>query len=371
MLCSSGIARDSKTDKPLGDHYLLLVTAASASILSQEKIVQFDQSDYQGLAVTFLNPYDTSPIPSAEDMQARLTEWKKSTKKDIWPWLFLNRMIGPNPSEDNPNGRNPYFSRIKGADLEGGGSQKDFLTYWQNSLQAARATHAPGVVVDLEFYMNYAGYDPTKLAKQAGKSPAEIVTLLRQLGMQLADTAAKAYPHATLWLLFTDLGDPKFVVAENGSYYPSPAYIVLGLLDEIQSKQYALNVISGGEVGLGYCHTSINQLKMKIRNRAADFSPILQKYSGTIELGGVLTLWNEPAGKSGWLNSGYCAQSSAFTAEDLEPFLELILQSYRYNWIYASGDGSYFPFQARSASRFDAVIEKAQHNVYSTGSSKY
>jgi hypothetical protein len=45
--------------------------------------------------------------------------------------------------------------------------------------------------------------------------------------------------------------------------------------------------------------------------------------------------------------------------EDLEPYLELIAQTYRYNFIYASGDGGYSAFRPEIAQRFNAVIAKA------------
>jgi len=49
--------------------------------------------------------------------------------------------------------------------------------------------------------------------------------------------------------------------------------------------------------------------------------------------------------------------------EDLEPYLELLFSSYRFNWIYASGDGNYLPFSPESAIRFDRVISKARTQV--------
>ena len=60
------------------------------------------------------------------------------------------------------------------------------------------------------------------------------------------------------------------------------------------------------------------------------------------------------------MNEGSCKTASAATAEDLQPYLELLLKSYRYNWIYASSDGNYLAFVPESASRFDAVIRRAK-----------
>ncbi len=51
------------------------------------------------------------------------------------------------------------------------------------------------------------------------------------------------------------------------SYFPSPAYIAMGLLDEIQEKQLKLRVLTGGEGSIGYCHVSMPEFQDKIRDR--------------------------------------------------------------------------------------------------------
>jgi len=362
-------SRGAGKDGPLGSHYLLLATGFNRETFTPDKIAQFDQSPYEGLAVVFLGAYETTPIPSAAEMKARIKEWKKGTKKDLWPWLFLNRMVGPDPEQINPRGRVPYYLRIKGLDLDGAASaQRDFLEYWQNALQAAKDTGAPGVFLDMEFYLNYAGYNPVKLAAQMGKPPGEVAGLLRQLGAKMAEIANREHPHATLWFLFTDLNDPNFANSDGQAFYPSPAYIVMGMLDVIQAKHYSLRAISGGEVGLGYCHTTLNQLNMKIRNRVKDFQVAMQQYSQVLELGGTLAPWSDRAGKSDWMKEGFCGSSSAETAEELQPYLETILRTYRYNWIYATTGGNYYPFRPQSAPRFDAMIRKAEQGAYGLAS---
>jgi hypothetical protein len=355
----SGAARSS------GDHYLLLVTSVNASTFTPEKLTQFDRSAYEGVAVPFLNAYDTGPIPTAAAMEASLSEWKKVTKKDLWPWVYINRMMGQDPARKEQIAKYPYFAKIQGADLEDkAGAQKDFLQYWQNAFRAAKNTQSPGVVADLEFYNYYPEYDPTILAKELGKTPQQAIDLLRQLGARMADSAAADYPSATVWFLFTDLGNPSWKVVDGKPYYASPAYVVQGMLDQIQKARLSLKVLSGGEVSLAYCSTSLEQLRMKISRRAAGFAPQIQKYGGALELAGTITLWNEPAGKTGWMKQS-CSGSDAATVEDLQPYLEVLLKSYRYNWIYASGAGSYLAFQPESAPRFDAVIDKAKARVAS------
>jgi hypothetical protein len=348
----------------LGSRYLMLVTSVKADTLTADRIAQFDRSNYDGVAVAFLNAYDTSTIPSAGEMRTAIAAWKTISQKQFWPWVFFNRMVGPDPAGNNPHAQEPYFKRIKGVDLQNEtGAMQDFVQYWRNALAAAKDSSSPGIVIDLEFYLDHSAYDPTVLARRMGKTPQETMALLRQLGARLADIAASEYPNATLWFLFTDLGGARFKVVDNQEYYPSPAYLVMGLLDRIKQDHLPLTVISGGEVGLGYCHTSLDQMQMKIRNRAAAFESDLQQYRGILQLGGTITLWNQPSGKSSWIAEGFCGRSPAATAEDLQPYLELLFHTYRYNWIYASGNGSYYAFSAESAPRFDRVISKAKQQT--------
>jgi hypothetical protein len=74
----------SATDR-LGKHYLMLVNTAMASKMDAQKMAQFDRSPYDGLAVSFADAYDTSPVLSAATMEAQMSSLKNSTTKDIWP----------------------------------------------------------------------------------------------------------------------------------------------------------------------------------------------------------------------------------------------------------------------------------------------
>jgi len=360
----TGTTQNTRTS--LGDHYLLLVSYLKPSTMNQARLSMFDSSAYDGVAVAFIGPYDDTPPPSAEEITAKMAEAGKWTKKDLWPWVYVNRMVGRDPGFNTSYGRTPYFSKIRGADLEDAtGAQGDFVKIWQNSLHAAKSKGVPGIVVDLEFYMNYKAYDPTVLAQQMGRDPKTTIELLKRLGARLADTAAKEYSDAVLWLLFTDLGQAGTIQSNGTSYYPSPAYVAMGLLDQIKSNHYSLKVISGGEVGLGYCSRSLSHLQRKIKQRAVDFAKQLQKYSANLELGGTIILWSDRRDKTDFVNEGDCAKSDADTVEQLQPYLEILLRSYRYNWVYGTYNSGYDPFHPRSAPRFDAVIGRARKNVQS------
>jgi len=360
LIAASSSDSHERHGKGMGEHYLLLVNTAYAPQLSAGKIAQFNQSPYDGIAVAFLHTYETSPIPDPAKMDAQIAEWKKVTNKDVWPWVFINRLLGIDPASKHPYTTDPYFKQIPGMDLDGKtGAQKDFLQNWQNALRTAKDTGAPGIVFDPEFYNYQNEYDVGELAGAIGKKPPEAVAMLRTLGAQMADTAASAYPGAILWFLFTGLTHPDYKVVGGVQYYPSPAYVTMGLLDEIQSKKLPLHLLSGGEGSLGYCHASLDEFQSSIRKRAGDFAPHLEKYKGILGLAGTLTLWSDPAAKKGWVKEGACETATAATVEDLEPYVELLLRSYGYNWIYGSVDGGYFAFEP-SASRFDAVLSKAK-----------
>jgi hypothetical protein len=348
------------------DHYLMLVNTAMARQMDASKIAQFDRSPYDALAVSFVPAYDTSHVPSTATMQASIAGWKKSTRKDIWPWVYLNRMVGANDVERNPLTQVAYFQRFQGLDLDGkAGAQKDFLENWRNALRVARETAVPGIVCDLEFYNNYQAYDVAELARMTSLAQPDALNSLRKLGARMADIAAEEYPGANLWFLFTGFTRDDYRVMEGRRYYLAATYIAEGLLDEVVQRRLRLRVLSGGEVGLGYCHVSLADLGAAIDKRAAAFAPLMQKYSGVLELAGTMTLWSDRAAKKDWVARGTCGASTASSVEDLIPYMELLFRSYRYNWIYGSPNGGYLAFQNASAGRFDAAIAQAKAHVFS------
>jgi hypothetical protein len=357
-------ASTSTTDR-LRNHYLMLVNTAMAKQMDAPKIAQFDRSPYDGLAISFADAYEASPMPSLVPMEAQIASWKKSTTKDIWPWVYLNRMIGANDAEGNRLTKVPYFQRFQGLDLDGkAGAQNDFLENWRNALRIAKETGVPGIVCDLEFYNNYKAYDLGELAQMTSKSPQDVLNALRQVGARMADIAAAEYRGATLWFLFTGFTRTEYRVIEGRPYYLTATYIAEGLLDQIQMHNLPLRVLSGGEVGLGYCHDSVDDLRQAIEKRAAVFAPLLQKYNGILELAGTMTLWSDRSAKKNWVAQGACGSSTAATVEDLIPYMELLFRSYRSNWIYGSVNGGYFAFQSTNAPRFDAAITQAKARAF-------
>ncbi|MGD0906547.1 MAG: hypothetical protein ABSA96_03130 [Candidatus Acidiferrales bacterium] len=357
----SAAAGTNRAAARLGNHYLMLVNSAVASQMDGQKLAQFDRSPYDGLAVSFEDAYDTSPVESAAAMEAQIAVWKKNTTKDIWPWVYLNRMVGGKDAEANEYAKVPYFQRIQGVDLDdSAGAQKDFLQNWRNALRVAKDTGVAGIVCDLEFYNNYKAYDLGELSRLRGQPPSELVKLLKQVGARMADAGAAEYPGATLWFLFTGFTRPDYRVVDGQPTYFAATYVVEGLLDRIEQRHLPLHVVTGGSVGLGYCHTSVDDLSQAIQKRASTFAPLLQEHGGILELAGTMTLWNDRSAKRTWVAQGACGASTANTIEDLEPYMELLFRSYRYNWIYGSPNGGYLAFQADTAPRFNAAISRAK-----------
>jgi hypothetical protein len=355
------------TSDRLSEHYLMLVNTAVARQIDAAKMAQFDRSPYDGLAVSFADAFDTSPVLPLSPMQAQMGTWKKSTPKDIWPWVYLNRMIGANDAEGNQDAKAPYFQKFPGLDLDGkAGAQNDFLENWRNALRLAKSTGVPGIVCDLEFYNNYKAYDLAELARMTSQPQPLLLDLLRKLGARMAQIAAKEYPQATLWFLFSGFSRTDYRVIDGRPYYLAATYIVEGALDEIQLRHLSVRVLSGGEVGLGYCHSSVDDLRQAIDKRAAVFAPLLQKYKGILELAGTMTLWSDRSAKKNWVAQGACGTSTAGTVEELIPYMELLFRTYRFNWLYGSPNGGYFAFQSTSAPRFDAAIRQAQELAFNT-----
>jgi len=341
--------------------YLLLVTFSFDFLTFTPPMVsEFQKSPYHAIAVPVVSAYDTGRIPSIEDLRAQITQFTTLTTKHIWPWIFLNRMVGTNLAEKNAHAQVPYFLGIKGADLDNStGAQNDFFQVWRVGLQAAKALGSPGVVFDPEFYNDYAAYKIPELARQTGKTPDEVMQLLRGVGAHMADIAQEELPGAKILIFFTGLGRPGWYTEGPASYYLSSAYVAMGLLERIKQSGYRLTVISGGEVGLGYCHSSLEQMQMKIDNRFKASLPFLDDYAGILVLGGTTTLWLDEAHKTGYFTQGYCGKCPAHNVEELQPYLEKLFRNYGYAWIWASGGGGYLAFDPQVTPRFNTTLARA------------
>ena len=285
--------------------------------------------------------------------------------------LFESHDIGANETEGNPDAKVPYFQKFQGLDLDGkAGAQNDFLENWRNALRLARETGVPGIVCDLEFYNNYKAYDLAELARMTQQPQQDALRALRQLGARMAGHRRGGVSRRARCGFFqAGFTRPDYRVIDGQPYYLAATYIAEGLLDQIQQRLLPLRVLSGGEVGLGYCHNSVDDLRQahcEARFTIA-FAPASAKNTmASWNLAGTMTLWSDRSAKKNWVAEGVCGTSAATSIEELIPYMELPDSvHYRYNWLYGSPNGGYsLPSNPSSAPRFDAAIAQAKERAY-------
>lgn len=336
--------------------YLLLVTFYNSS--GVERLATLDQSPYDGVAVPLVDAYDTGVPPRFQQVQARFAALHRQTYKHLWPWVFVNRMVGAGGS--NPQANKPGFQKIKGLDLDGtDGAKRAFLDLWRSALRQAKTTKVPGVVLDMEFYNNYAAYSIANLVWERHLPAAKVKKQLRQIGDRMARTAGEEYPYARIWVLNTGLSSPNGLISTKANQ-STRNYILRGLLDGARRRQLGLVVVDGGEESLGYCHHSASALRDAIQSRLKQYTPLLRDYQGTLQLGGTIALWRDAESRYGWLREGNCAVTDVQRPEDFSPYLNLLFANYRFVWIYAPIVGRYDPFDPVSSRRIDEVLSHAR-----------
>ncbi len=347
--------------------YLLLVPSTYENIfpkLDAKKVGLINESPYHGIAVRVISEFDDNPL-NFETLKSQAVAIRKSATKAVWPWIFINRIIGRDEPEGNANGNNiwqvikdkNYFRQIKGLELDDRSiALTGFYDLFRSSLQLAKLLSAPGIVFDLEPYNCSGAYQVAYLAKKYGLPPEEIIQRLQSLGKRLTAIAAEEYPDAVIWFLFTYLGrEPRaFWQTEE---YQSVAYIALGMLEEAAARRLPLRFVSGGEVGLGYCSRSLEELQGKIQRRARIFAPLLAKYPH-LSLGGTIAPWNDRQAKKGWMAAKTCGRSPLQNLEDFTPFIATLAANYDYLWIYATPMAGYDPFDASLAEQFHSGLAK-------------
>lgn len=338
-----------------------------------DKINFINNSPYNGIAVSLIDNYDIKK-GNLSNFEAQIKIIKENSRKDIWPWIFINRIIGHHEGgrAHNPKLSNlPYFRAIKGMDLYNEtGALDDFFSIWRLSLRIAKMLGAPGIVVDSEAYNNYRINTLDILARETQKPIPVVQERLREIGRILADLTREIYPEAVVWFLFTGLGEPDYHKLGSGqSVYRSLTYLVLGFLERTGEKPGAIKVISGGEISLGYCHPSAEAMGRKIAARQAAFREILQRYPN-LHLAGTLAPWHDAALKKPghYFSQGDC-DNSLKNLDDFQPLLRLLFSSYRLNWLYAAWGAGYHPWDDKTAPLYRRAIQEAQKNTPSRAAS--
>lgn len=344
--------------------YLLLVSFFSGRInnFDLKKIDAINKSPYDGVAVALIGAYDDSDY-ELKHFQRGARIINTYSKKKIWPWIFLNRIIGfdskKGQSHEGCGSNKKYFERIKGIDIYNEFSAlDDFYKIYKISLKIAKINKSPGVVVDPEAYNNYNAYNLNYISMKLGRSENSVIRGLKNIGGKLAVMADEIYPEAVIWFLFTGLGNPrKSINPLSEREYRTISYIVIGMLEKIKKENLKLKVISGGMLSLGYCVESCKGLKERIIQRNNSFDNIIRKYNN-LYLGGTIALWDNPDSKKGWMRKGRCGSSNIKSIKDFIPCLTYMSQSYNYVWIYAAGAAGYNPYDKKVSSKYNEIISE-------------
>lgn len=349
--------------------YLLLVSFYSGTFnnFGLDKIKAINESPYHGVAVSLIGAYDTGKY-TEKDFDNAVKLFKKESKKHIWPWVFFNRFIGYKEGERalSPSANNQYFKNIKGMDIYNeAGALEDFYNIWRMSLKMARNLGSAGIVVDPEVYNNYKTYRLAYVANQLGKPEDEVKKRLKEIGAELADIAEKEYPEATLWFLFTGLGSPVKTLNPFGDKeYRTVTYIIQGMLERSKERGSKLKFVSGGELSLGYCYESLEDLKGTIKKRNESFSHVIATYP-TFYLGGTIAPWNDAnLKKEGYFRKGKCGKNDLKNMDDFKPLIGQLLKSYQYVWIYAAMMVGYNPYDSDVSFAYNKAIIEVMSGSY-------
>jgi hypothetical protein len=336
--------------------YLLLVTFYD--LTGAGRLSALNGSPFDGIAVPMVDAYSSGPELPFEKVQSNFASLQRETRKQLWPWIFINRMVGAKDTHEERSASNSHES--KALDLDDSiGARTAFLNIWRLALREAESSGTPGVVLDMELYSNAEANSVSLVAKQRSLAPDEVKKRLREIGYQMAGIASEEFPDAIVWTLVSGLSPDRYVlnIAEQDS---TCGYILLGLMDGIRERHSGMTVIDGGEDSLGYCHKSAVALGEDISERLRRFTPLLQDYANTLTLGGTIALWRDSASRSDWLLSGRCGSSDVNQPEEFTPYLRLLFQNYRFVWIYAPIDGHWDPLNSVESMPLNRTLLEAE-----------
>lgn len=345
--------------------YLKLITFYTGTIAqaTEEKFRVLNDSAYAGVAIPLSGSYDTAPVPPFESLEPQAAMLRRVLKIDPWPWVTMNRFVGPRPDggghSSAPAGARDYFGRVNGLDLDGkAGNRADMLTLWRYAVRLARQWHSPGIMIDLEAYNNYRAYNTAWVAETRCESIDATIAGCKKVGEDLAKTIQEEYPECIVWSLFSRLEKSIRVPGREGEILTTPSYITLGLLEYARANNVPLKYICGGETTPGYCNRSVEALTQKIADRDRDVAGYLEQFPDRLFLGGTISPFHDYAIATSFIQSGYRG-SSLRTIEDFEPMFKTLFDAYDYVWIYASSAAKTLPYDPEHSRRYSGVLRKA------------
>lgn len=316
---------------------------------------------YLGIAARLDYPYHTGPVPDRESYAAVIDVIKEDCPtKQIWPWVFLNRMIGRNPASSHHGAPDPAkedSKAFRGLDLDGsGGAKAEFLQQWRLSLDLAKELDAPGIVFDPEAYSDYRVYSLKKLARMRGAEVDEVRKQVEALGAELADLCAEVYPDAAILTLFTRW---EKRTPELGTM---PA-LFEGLLGRANERELGLKVYDGGET-VGYCARNLLDLQRRHEGRLLKLRDVLKDYPERFVPAATISPWDDPAKRTKWQATWpECRDSELKSIYDFKPVFVELLRRYPLVWIYGATAAPYNPLDPEHNSRFGPVLQRAMEQA--------
>ncbi|SRR5579883_1328564 len=322
--------------------YWLLVTFAGTN--TPQSLSSFATSSFNGVAVQIDSAYYTGQTPALTTLESQFAQLHDAAQRDIWPWVFINRMV-----------------RSSGMDLSpAGNAQSQFLDDWRAALTLARATKSPGVILDSEFYNDPSiAYAMSRFSEALGLSAQEASQDLQHLGKTLADIAQQTYPAARIWILNSGLYTAQDEQIDGHSYYQPRGEISVGLLNELVALNSQVTIIDGGEDSLGYCHATLQGLQTQIALRQQQYAPALSEYGSRLSLSGTLTVWTAASNKTDWLTQGDCGLSEVWGIAGFTDYFALLDKTYGYNWLYGAQAGGYNPSDPTTATELTDAFQQA------------
>lgn len=327
---------------PSASPYWLLVTFAGTN--TPQNLSSFATSSFNGVAVQIDSAYYTGQSPALAALKPQFAQLHAAAQRDIWPWVFVNRMVNSSGMDLSPAGV----------------AQSHFLSDWSAALTVAHAMQSPGIVLDLEFYNDPSvAYAMSRFAESLGLSAQDAAQLLQGVGKTLADIAQKTYPTASIWILNSGLNTAHDQQIDGQYYYQPRGEISIGLLQELAALRSHVTTIDGGEDSLGYCHANLSALQNQIGVRQQQYAPTLSQYGTSLSLAGTITVWTAASNKTSWLTQGDCGMSEVWGIAGFTDYFSVLDTNYHYNWLYGAQAGGYDPSNATTASQLTAALRQA------------
>lgn len=347
--------------------YLNLITfyTPELSALEAPKLAALRASAYQGVAVPLASGYSTAPL-AADDLVAQQAQAAKAAAGiDIWPWVFLNRMIGrPPDAKVHPSTQAAdlvEFQKINILDLDDkAGARTAYLRSFRQAVRLARQLNSPGVVVDLEAYNNYQVYDGGYVAARRGETLGQVLTACEQLGTDMGKICEEEYPACVLWSLFSRLVQSGRAPDYPDLVYQTPGHITLGFLKYCRARKLPAVYLCGGEDSPGYYNANDEALRQRIATRYAALAPMLEQFPANFALAGTISPYHDYRALTSWLQTAAGPDPQLKTLADFQPLLRTLCEQYDWNWVYAASAGKADPYHRDLGPRYSEVLRQAQ-----------